>query len=261
MLNKMMKVYIEGAEIAIYPPWLMENDSLIGTLDLRAAALNYQRQPMTQGQSVQPLSSNMNGQIAIDFISRTEGNIKAAYFTDLFLMLTQNHNMTATEVIERTQEKMLMLGPVLGRLQSELLDPIIKRTFNILLRRGKLPQVPDVLKEADYDIVYVSPLAKAQRAVQAKDMQTFLAIVGNLAQFLPEVLDTIDGDKVVEKMSKIYSVDPSIVRDDKVTDAIRQQRSDAMASQQKMAMMTDAANVAKTGSEIGKNNADARPEG
>lgn len=258
MINKMMKVYIEGAEIAIYPPWIAENDGVIGTLDLRAASINYQRQPLNQGQAIQPLQSKMNGQIAMDFIERTTSNIKASYFTDLFLMLTQNANMTATEVIQRTQEKMLMLGPVLGRLQTELLNPIIARTFNILLRRGKLPPLPQALQDEEYDIVYVSPLAKAQRAVQAQDMQTFLSIVGNMAQFIPEVLDVVNGDKMVQKFANIYSVDPDVVNEEEEIDAMRQARAEAQAKAQQMAMLEQAVNVGKTGSEIQKNDAAAQ---
>ena len=257
MLNKMMKVYIEGAEIAIYPPWLMESDSIIGTLDLRAAAVNYQRQPLSQGRAVEPMNTGMKGNVAIDFINRTEANIKASYFTDLFLMLTQNNNMTATEVIERTQEKMLMLGPVLGRLQSELLNPIIRRTFNILLRRGKFPEVPEALQEAHYDIKYVSPLAKAQRAVQAKDMNTFLNVIGGMAQLAPEVLDMINGDEIVRKMSDIYSVDPDILNDKSVVDGTRKKRAEAQQAQAKMAGLAQMGEMRKTGSETNRNMADA----
>ena len=257
MLNKMMQVYIEGAELAIYPPWIAESDSIIGTLDLRAAAVNYQRQPLSQGKAVDSLAPKSNFQVGLDMIQRTEANIQGAYFTDLFLMLTQQHNMTATEVIERTQEKMLMLGPVLGRLQTELLNPIINRTFNILLRRGKLPQVPQALQGADYDVVYVSPLAKAQRAAQAQDTNTFLSVVGGMAQMLPDVIDKIDGDKVVDKLSKIYSVDPDILRENDAVQEIRDGRAQAQAQQMKLAYMNEVLGMGKTGSEIGKNDAQA----
>ena len=258
MLNKMMETYIKGAEISIYPPWLAESDSIIGTLDLRAASINYQKQPLSQGAAVQSMQPKTNFQVTVDFIERVTGNIKAAYFTDLFLMLTQNANMTATEVIQRTQEKMLMLGPVLGRLQNELLNPVIVRTFNILLRRGKLPPVPESLQGQEFDVVYVSPLAKAQRAVQANDMNTFLTIVSQMSQFAPEIMDKIKSDTVVDKMGRIYSVDPDIIREDDEVDGMRQQRAEAQAQQQKMLMMEQAAGLAKTGTEAMRNEADAK---
>ncbi len=256
-LNKMLEIYTKGAEIAVYPPWLMESDSMSGTLDLRAASINYQKQPLKQGAAVQPMISGMSQQIAIDYINRTEKNIKDCFFTDLFLMLTQNANMTATEVIQRTQEKMLMLGPVLGRLQNELLNPIIFRTFSILLRRGKLPAIPKALENADMDIVYVSPLAKAQRAVQAQDMQTFLSVIGGMAEMMPTVLDNVDSDEVVRKFSTIYSVDTDILRDKKEVEGLRQQRAQQQEAQAKMMMMQEAINSGKTLSETKRNEADA----
>jgi len=256
-LNKMLEIYTKGAELAVYPPWLMENDSVVGTLDLRAGALNYQKQPMRLGQALQPLTSGMNLQITIDYINRTEKNIKDYYFSDLFLMLTNNNNMTATEVIQRTQEKMIMLSPVLGRLQNELLNPIIYRTFNILLRKGKLPPVPEVLLEADLDIVYVSPLAKAQRAVQAQDMQTYLTIIGNMVQIFPDIIDNIDSDEVADKFGKIYSIDPEIVRDPEARDGLREQRAEQQQQMAKLQMAQAAIEGAKTMSETKRNEADA----
>ncbi len=253
MINRFSKIYIESAEVGTYPPWLLESDGIIGTLDLRSAALNYQRQPLSQGVAVQSLVPKADRQIAIEFLNRTEDKIKAAYFTDLFLMLTQNYNMTATEVIERTQEKMLMLGPVLGRLQTELLNPVVKRTFNILLRRGKLPRVPQKLINEEYDVVYVSPLAKAQRAAQAKDMNTFIAIIGQMAQMIPEALDTIDVDRVVDKLSKIYAIDPEILRGEEEVASVREQRAKAAQQQAMVQNMANAAQIGKTGSEMERN--------
>lgn len=250
MLNKMMEYYIKGAETSIWPPMVAEHDSMMNTFSLKAGAINYQRAPMSQGQQIQPIDIKMKYQIAIDFIERVTKKIESAFFADLFLLITQTPNMTATEVIERTQEKMLLLGPILGRIQNELLSPIISRTFNILARRGKLPPPPQaLLNSPDYDVVYVSPLAKAQRAAQAKDTQTYLSIIGQMAQIVPEVIDNIDSDRVAKKLAKIYSVDPDILREDDEVDAIRGARNQQQVAMQKMAAMQQ---MAQIGSEAGK---------
>jgi hypothetical protein len=218
----------------------------MGTLDLRRDAINYQRQPLSQGASIQSLKHDRNIQIGIDYMERQAQKVQKAFFVDLFLMMAQQSpNMTATEVIERSQEKMLILGPVLGRLQNELLNPIIYRTFNILLRRGMLPEVPKALEGQDWDVVYVSPLAKAQRAVQARDMQTFISIIDQMAQMAPAVLDKIDTDKVVDKFAKAYSVDPDIIKTDEDVDAQRKAQAEAIAKQQQMAGMQTMVGMAK----------------
>lgn len=258
MINRMMEYYIKGGELSLWPAFLAEHDSMMNTFSMKSGAMNYQRAPLSQGAQIQPIQTNTNYQIGIDFINRVEDKIKSAFFADLFLLLTNSANMTATEVIERTQEKMLLLGPVLGRLQNELLSPIIYRSFNILARRGKLPDPPPALLEnPTYDVVYVSPLAKAQRAVQAKDMTTFLTIVSQMAQVIPDVLDNVDGDVVVKKLNKIYSVDPDILREDDLVDAIRQARDKKQQAMEKMAMMQQGAMIADTAGKATKSYADA----
>jgi hypothetical protein len=244
-LNNATMFYEDSAKFDAYPPWLAEHDGLMGTLDLRKDAMNYQRQPLSQGQAVQSLKHDRNIQIGLDYMQRQEQKIQKAFFVDLFLMLAQGVDMTATEVVERTQEKMLILGPVLGRLQNELLNPIIYRTFNIMMRAGKLPQIPEELNGVEWDVVYVSPLAKAQRAVQARDMQTFIAIIGQMAQMAPTVLDKVNADKVVDKFAKAYSVDPDVINDDDEVNAVRQDRSQQQMAMQKMATMQQGAMIAK----------------
>ena len=259
-LNNATELYEAAAYQDAYPPWLAENDGLMGTLDLRKDAMNYQRQPLSQGAAVQSLKHDRNIQVGLDYMERQAQKIRQAYFVDLFLMLSQAPNMTATEVVERTQEKMLLLGPVLGRLQSELLNPIIYRTFNICMRRGLLPQVPEELNGVDWEVVYVSPLAKAQRAVQAKDMQTFLAIVGQMAQFAPTVLDKINTDAAIDKMAKAYSVDPDIINEDDVVEETRQMRAQQMEAQAKMGAMAQGAAIAKDAGSAAAGFAKAQPQ-
>jgi hypothetical protein len=245
MINKMVELFYKGIELDVYAAWLLEHDSMMGTLDLRGGALNYQKQPLSQGRAVVPLNQQTNKQMGIEFLTRLEDKIRKAFFVDLFMALTKVAEMTATEVIERTQEKMLILGQVLGRMQSELLNPLIIRTFNILQRRGKLPPLPEELQGVDYDIVYVSPLAKAQRSLQAKDMTTFMTIVGQMAQMAPDVLDKLDTDIIVDKLSAILSVDPDIVRADDEIEVIRKNRAQAQEQQARMASMEQMAGIAK----------------
>lgn len=245
-LNNASELYEAAAYQDAYPPWLAEHDGLMGTLDLRKDAVNYQRQPLSQGEAVKSLKHDRNVQIGIDYMNRLEAKIKTAYFADLFLMLAQQApNRTATEVIEMVNERMLIMGPTLGRIQSELLNKIIYRTFNICLRKNMFPPIPQALDGQDWDVVYVSPLAKAQRAVQAKDMQTFLTIIAQMAQMAPSVLDKINSDKAVDKFAKVYSVDPDLINDDDEVQNIRAQKAQQQENQMKMMAIAQGASIAK----------------
>jgi len=140
---------------------------------------------------------------------------------------------------------MFMLGPVLGRLQNELLTPLISRTINILARRGKLPQPPASLEGVEYEVVYVSPLARAQRAMQVRDMRSFMLAVSEMAAFAPDVIDNIDTDVAVRELSEMHSVSPKILNSDDEVDAIRKARQEQLAKQAMMATMQQGAQTAR----------------
>lgn len=253
MLNKAVELWVSRAELDLKPPLITEHDGMIGTINLRGGAINYQRRPLTQGKAIEPLIIGTQYEMGMTFINQTREIISKNFFVDMFLTLLNKPNMTATEVMERSQEKMLILGPFIGRLQNELLNPIIIRTFNILHRKHLLGEIPEVLDGREFDVVYVSPLAKAQRAAQARDTSTFLSIIGQMAQFTPDVLDNINTDEVVKKFVKMLSVDPDVLYDSDVVEAIREAKQQAAQQQQMMAGLQQAGGIAKDFSVAGKN--------
>lgn len=234
MLNDMSRVYMESAEVAVFPPSLVESDGMIGTIDFRAKALNYQKQELRKGPAIQPLLNGANFQVGIDFIDRIEAKIEKAFFVDLFLALRQTKRMTATEVLEVSQERMFMLGPVLGRLQNELLTPAISRTVNILQRRNKLPPPPESLQDQDYDVVYVSPLARAQRAMQARDMQAFLLAIQQIITVSPDARHVVDLDEAIRELHQMHSISPKVINDPETVQEIRAAEQERIAQQQQM---------------------------
>jgi hypothetical protein len=153
--------------------------------------------------------------------------------------------MTATEVAERHEEKLLMLGPVLERLHNELLDPLIEMTFDHMVAAGIVPPPPEELQGSDINVEFVSMLAQAQRAVGTNSIDRFVGNLGAVAQFKPDVLDKFDSDKWADAYSDMLGIDPElIVADDKVA-LVRQQRQQAAQAQQQMAMVQQGADTAK----------------
>ena len=173
--------------------------------------------------------------------------IRGAFSADLFLMLANstNTNMTATEVAERHEEKLLMLGPVLERLHSEMLDPLIEATFEHMLAAHIVPPPPPELHGMDLNVEFVSMLAQAQRAIATNSVDRFVGNLGQVAQFKPDVLDKFDGDVWADKYSDMLGVDPEfVVPSDKVA-LIRNQRAQAQAQAQKVAQAEQAASAAQ----------------
>lgn len=178
--------------------------------------------------------------------------IRSAYYADLFLMLANDNRsgITATEVAERHEEKLLALGPVLERLHNELLSPLIDITFDYANRAGILPEPPPEIQGLELDVEFISVLAQAQRAVATQGMDRLLGTIGQLAAVKPEVLDKINFDQVVDDYGNAYGVNPAIIVPDDQVAAIRQQRAQAMQAAQSAAAAPQVVESAKTASEI-----------
>ena len=167
-----------------------------------------------------------------------ENRIKRAFYEDLFLMLanTDRRQITAREVAEKHEEKLLMLGPVLERLHTELLDPLIDRTFDILQANGVLPLPPPELQGKDLDVEYVSVLAQAQRLVNTGAIDRITQFAGGLAEVWPGARHKINAEQAVDEYSAALGVDPSIINSDEEVEAINtaeaQQQAQQQASQQ-----------------------------
>jgi hypothetical protein len=173
--------------------------------------------------------------------------IKGAFYADLFLMLanSNNTNMTATEVAERHEEKLLMLGPVLERLHNELLDPLIEMTFDRMIEAGVVPPPPEELQGMELSVEFVSMLAQAQRAVATNGVDRFVANLGAVAQLKPEVLDKLDADRWADAYADMLGVDPEMIVPGEQVALIREQRAQAAQAQQQMAAMQQGAATAR----------------
>jgi hypothetical protein len=173
--------------------------------------------------------------------------VNSSFYSDLFLMMAQaeKNGMTATEVAERHEEKLLMLGPVLERLHNELLDPLIDMTFNELMEAEALPPPPQELEGMELKVEYVSMLAQAQRAVATNGVDRFVASLGMVASLKPEVLDKLDADKWADEYADMLGVDPNLILGGEKVALIRESRAQAMQAQAEMAQQAQQATVVK----------------
>lgn len=154
--------------------------------------------------------------------------------------------MTATEVLQRAQEKGALLAPASGRQQSEFLGPMIEREIGILARAGVLPPPPPEWVEAqgEYRIEYTSVATRSQTAGRGVSVLRMLEGIAPFAQQKPDVLDRIDFDGAVQVLADSYGVPAEVMRDDKQVAAIRDARTQEAQSQnalQSAAVAGDAA--------------------
>ena len=184
-------------------------------------------------------------------IGNVENRVQRAFYEDLFLMLAQTdrRQITAREVAEKHEEKLLMLGPVLERLHTELLDPLIDRTFNILQRNGVLPEPPPELQNKDLNVEYVSVLAQAQRLVATGAVDRLVGFTSQVAQVWPEARHKVNASRAIDEYAESLGVDPSMIRSDEEVNAMAQAEAQQAAQAQAMVAAQQGADMAKTASE------------
>jgi hypothetical protein len=239
-------------DMATNPPVNAPTD-MKGHVDTMPGGVNYNDSPDGNG-GVQPifrteLGTGLNA--LYEDIASVQQRINETFYADLFLMISNDRrsNVTAREIQEQHEEKLLMLGPVLERLHSEQLDPLIDRTFSVMLRNGLVPPPPPELQGMDLKVEYVSMLAQSQKAVATRSLDRYVGAVASLAEMDQRALDKLATDEVVDSYADMYGVPPeTVVGNDQVA-LIRQQRAQQQQQAAAMQGAAETADVAKTMSE------------
>ncbi|WP_320169515.1 portal protein [Maridesulfovibrio sp.] len=250
MLMEMSKSQIQAVHLTLRPP--MKVPSMYSRrLNLLPGGQN----PVEQNQqdSVSPLYQVRPDLAGVsNKIQDVRAAIREGFYNDIFLMMagSDRKTITAAEVAERHEEKLIQLGPVIERQHTELLDPLIDRVFGILLRAGQLPEAPSVLEGVDIKVDYISVLAQAQKMVGTQSIQSLAEFVGRLAQANPEVLDKVDMDRAVDDYAELIGVPNGIVRSG---DEVEKFRAERKVQAQQRQNMQDSLQAASTGAGIVRN--------
>ena len=248
-LNKAVELGLKAWAKAIDPPLLVEDDGVIGRVVTKPAGITVVR----RDGAIKPLNSGARFDVSDMKESELRGSIKQAFFSDQ-LELQQGPQMTATEVQVRYELMQRLLGPTLGRFQTEFLNPLIERTFAIMQRNEKFAPAPGALDGVGIDIEYVGPLARSQRMEEATAVERLYEMAANLAQIAPEVMDNIDHDMAIRSRAELLGVPKNIMRDPKQIQEKRKaeaaQQQEQMAAQQAQQGADLAATVAPVAEQL-----------
>ncbi|EPI4692630.1 phage tail protein [Morganella sp. HMSC11D09] len=184
----------------------------------------------------------------LEDIQDTRQIIDHAYFVDLFRMMqtVNTRSMPVEAVAEMREEKLLMLGPVLQRLDSELLDKLINRTFSVMAENNLLPVPPDEMQGMQLKVEYISVMAQAQKAIGVSSIERFIGFTSGIGQFKPDALDKINVDETIDAYAASIGVPPSVVATNEQVAQIREQRAQQQAMAQQMQMAQAAVGGAQT---------------
>ena len=250
-VNKAVEIGLKAWAKAIDPPLLVQDDGVIGRVRMTPGGITVVR----NDGAIKPLQIGSNWQITDMKENQLRTAIRQAYYSDQ-LQLQEGPQMTATEVQVRYELMQRLLGPTLGRFQSEFLNPLIERIFGIMLRNDALLERPEMLTEAEIDIEYVGPLARSQRMEEVTAIDRLYELVFGVAQADPSIMDLINHDVAMRARATLLGVPKTILRGQDEVDAIREQRAEQQQMQQQMAMQQQQSEIQKTQGEAASNMAD-----
>lgn len=248
-LNEQKKAFLKQGHRALDPVLLVHDDGMLDGFSLAAGAMNAGGVTADGRPLVHALPTG-NLAVGKDQMNEERQLINDSFLVTLFQILVETPQMTATEVMERTREKGILLAPTIGRQQSEYLGSLIDRELDLLSQQRLLPPMPPILLEAkgEYKVEYDSPLTRAQRAEEAaglmRTVENALAIV-NVTQN-PEPLDHFDWDVIIPEVASIQAVPERWMRSIADVQAIRQNRANAQQAQMAIQAAPGAAALIKS---------------
>lgn len=251
MLQEIMRTFLRAAQKAVDPPLMVPDNGFLNPIRTTPGGLNYYRSGT--GERIEALDFGSDPKLGHDVIRDVRTRIQEIFFIDQ-LQLQEGPQMTATEVLQRTEEKLRLMGPMMGRLQTEFLGPMLNRVFNLLQRAGKYPPPPEIISGQNFRVIYTSPIARAQEQTEANGIMRATQLLTPYIEMNPEILDIVNGDELARGVFNMYSVSPKYLNKDSVIQAKRQER----ARQQERQMMAELLNKGGAGM---KNMAEAQQIG
>lgn len=236
---------LRGAQEKASPMWVESADAGVRIVKTHG----YTRMlydPTSIGGAPQQSESRADVGINEHMLERTEERIRKAFLLDAFNPILDHRNMTKYETAQRIGIGLAAVTPPLNKWGTEYATPLLVRSFNLCQSKGKFPEMPDALKETQFEFIFTSKAALALREVELNNTQAFIADQMEIAQMgKPEVLDNIDFDAACQLEHEVYAVPSNILRTEKDVEDERLTRAQAekerMQAEQAPAL-ADAAN-------------------
>ena len=241
VLNKMVEISLKAAAKQVDPPLLVPDDSFTLPVRMSPGSINFFRAGSRD--RIEPLNIGANNPLGLNMEDQRRKSISRTFHVDQ-LMIQESRAMTATEVMSRNEEKMRIIGPVMSRLQSELLQPLIIRVFSIMLRNKLLLPPPDILQGQEIEVEYVSPLAIAQKSTELSSIMRGLEVFGSISQVTP-IQDWLNEKGLVKQIIKVLGLPAKMINSDAEVEEIKATRQEQQAQQADMMQAMQEAKVAK----------------
>jgi len=253
----------EAIRRTLRPPMNLPTEMRNSPFSMMPEAANYMADPSKGAQPSYQITPPIRE--IRESIEDSEGRIDEAMYANLFLMMARmdRRQITAREVDERHEEKLLGLGPVLERQHKEKLAVLLKRVYVKAVDSGRVTPLPPEMEGMAVSVDYVSTLGQAMKAVATGGMERLYGFAGNLAAVDETVMDKFDNDTAIDEYADMVGVPMNVIRTKDKVDGIREQRAEMQRQQQQLDQAEQAAGAAQQGAGAAKvlSEASGQPRG
>jgi hypothetical protein len=248
MLNSITNTMLKAAQKTVAPPMAVAYGSIMNAPKFESNDITYIRGNIGQDMP-RPIDTGGNIGLGVDIIKMYQNRIKEGFYTDMFDYLVGGQYMTATEVESRKQNKLFLLAPMLTRVQSEKLNKIIVRVYDILSASGAFPPIPALLQQnPNYEIQFTGKMALALQSIEANATAMTLGMIQPLAQYDPTILDNFDWNAIARGTAINNGMPAVYVKPQKEVEAVRQAQQQMMQQQHEMQMIEQGSKALKNAS-------------
>lgn len=241
-LNMLMKVVLQAAQLAVAPPLQAPDEGVLLPLDDSPHAINFYRAGSKD--RIEPINIQARPDIGIDLIKDIREEVRNCFFVNQLQLAEQGPRMTATEVLQRTEEKLRLLSPILGRLTYEWLNPIVSKTMTILIKKDIIDPPPgDTIS-----VRFTSQVAKSQKSIEADNFSKFLATIAPIAEQQPDIFQHFDPAGIVNVLADVFGVHHEMLKDPEV---LKEEQAQQAQQQQQQALMENAGSLSQAVKNVG----------
>ena len=238
MLGQLRFIRVKAWDKMCDPPLVLPDDGSIWPLSTAPGSVLH---ILPSGEKPFWFEFKGNLQGINDAVNQTTNDIKEGFFLDLFDLPQDDKQRTATEILARMEQKLRKLTPIIGRLQSELFNPLVHRIIGVLGRAGKLPDVPEEMLDVEYKLEYLGKIALVLKALEVQGfvitMEQLMPIIEKQGaeQALNQITDNFDLDKSARNIARANGVPATWIRSQDDVNAMREEKE----KQQKLLQLAE----------------------
>lgn len=224
-LQAMGKTILVGGQRAVDPPIWVTNDSVVSPLRTYPGGVTVVDSSDSGSAPIGAMPVSTNIPLGREMQQDYRQMVEAAFFKNIFNLPIDGPQMTATEIIQRKQEFIRVVGPVFGRLESDYIGHTVERAFGIMERAGAFPPRPEALMDSKITFRFQSPIQQARKQIEVAGLSHAIGMLAPLAEAQPGIMDNFDGDQIARDMPEATGMPERWLRAIKARDALREQNA------------------------------------